>query len=203
MLRDVSPQLQGRIGLWKVHEVRGRNLGQVLHRWVEPITYCSNQIQYDWGLIAANALGIGDTSYRISAMYIEFENVASPGDPVSIPAFGRDEGTEYYDNLQSSGSRDFLRVPLIQQPLIGAAGASDEFTKMTFFSLSQGTEGVHGKTFSDGVNSKVFGAALVATPVFADRTQDIVFARGYYAVSEQTLKEASHQVGLTWEVTLK
>jgi hypothetical protein len=134
-------------------------------------------------------------------MYIEFENVASPGDAVTIPTFARGAGTEYYDDLQSSGTRDFLRVPLTQDPLVGVAGDGDEYTKLTFFAQTQGVEGVTGKTYSPGVNSKVFGAALVATPLFADRTQDIVVARSYFPADEQVLKDASSQVGVTWDIT--
>jgi hypothetical protein len=200
MLRDSVFKVEGRVGLWKVWD----------DGWVTPVTFKPNQIQYDWGFIAAQTIGRGLFSYRIAAMYIEFENVASPGDPVTIPTFGRDEGTEYYDDLQSSGTRDFLRVPLLQDPMLGiATGFESYFTagengnKLTFFAQSQGTTGVHGKTFSDSVNSKVFGAALVATPTFADRTQDIIFARSYFPTAEQTLKEASSQIGISWEVSFK
>jgi len=219
MLKDTISKVEGRVGLWRVRELRGRKQGQVLHRWVEPITFKPNQIQYDWGYIAAQAIGRGQSAYKIAAMYIEYENLAPSSSsassfggetPVSIPSFGRDEGTEYYDDLQSSGTRDFLRVPLLQDPMIGVAtGYESYFTagvdgnKLTFFAQSQGVEGVHGKTFSDSVNSKIFGAALVATPVFADRTQDVVFARSYFPEAEQTLKEASSQVGISWEVSFK
>lgn len=198
MLRDTDFRVEGRVGLWKV-----QNDGLVT-----PITFKMNQIQYDWGFIAAQTIGRGLVAYRIAAMYVEFENVASPGDAVTIPSFGRDEGTEYYDDLQSSGTRDFLRVPLMQDPMLGiATGFEAYFTedesgnKLTFFAQSQGTVGVHGKTFSDSVNSKVFGAALVATPEFADRTQDIIFARSYFPTAEQTLKEASSQLGISWEIS--
>ena len=195
-LRDVAPDVRGRVRLWT------KRAGV----WV-PRAVIQNQIQYSWGMIAAQAMGRGDASYAIHGMYIEFENVASPGDAVTIPTYGRDEGVEYYDDLVSSSVRDFLRVALLQDPLLGVeAGYENYFgdgegNKLTFFAQSQGTTGIHGKTFSDTVNSKVFGAALVATPVFSDRTQDIVFARSYFAVDEQTVKEASSQVGISWEIS--
>ena len=197
--------IRGRVGLWRIHQRRKRR--RVVDRWVEPITYRQNQIQFHWGFIAAQTIGNGLSKYRVSAMYIEFENVASPGDPVTVPMYGRDEGTEYYDALQSSGTLDFLRVPLLQAPLLGIApGFESYFTagetgnRATFFAQSQGVVGVHGKTFSDSVNSKVYGVALVATPVFADRTQDVVFARTYFPTGEQTLKEASSQIGISWDI---
>jgi hypothetical protein len=210
MFKDSTANVKGQIGLWNIHEVRGKKRGQVLRRWIEPVTFRPNQIQYSWGFIAAQTIGRGQVAYKLSAMYIEFENVASPGDPVTIPTFGKDEGTDYYDDLQASGTRDFLRVPLLQDPLVGIATGYEEFftagtdgNKITLFSQTQGVLGIHGKTFSDSVNSTVFGAALVATPVFADRTQDIMFARAYFPVDEQTLKEASRQLGVSWEVSFQ
>ena len=114
---------------------------------------------------------------------------------------------EYYDGLQYSGARDFLRVPLLQTPLLGVELGYDDYfevgvsgNKLTFFAQTQGNQGVHGKTFSNGANSKVFGAALVATPAFADRTQDVVFARAYYDSGEQAVKEASSQLGIGWDI---
>jgi len=195
-LTDITPDVKGRLQLWT----------QRHGLWV-PRAVIENQIQYSWGMIAAQAIGRGDPRFHVNTMYIEFENVASPGDPVTIPTFGRDEGVEYYDDLVSSGVRDYLRVALLQDPLLGVeTGYEDYFgdgegNKLTFFAQSQGTTGTHGKTFSDTVNSKVFGAALVAAPVFSDPTQDIVFSRSYFPTDEQTVKEASSQVGISWEIS--
>jgi hypothetical protein len=189
--------VQGRSRLWDV-----RPSGLAVPKTAER----KNQLQYFWGMIAAQTIGRGQASYKIAAMYIEFENVASPGNPVTIPTFGREEGTDYYDGIQSSGVRDFLRVAMLQDPLLGIKAGYESYfgtgegNEITFYAQTTGTQGVHGKTFSDGVNSKVFGAALVATPDFEDRTQDIVFARIYYTVAQQTLKGASSQVGVTWTV---
>lgn len=196
-LKDIAPEVRGSLQLWNI-----RPSGLAI-----PGAVIRNQIQYSWGMIAAQAMGRGQASYKINAMYIEFENVASPGDPVAIPTYGRDAGTEYYDDLQSSGTLDFLRAALLQDPLLGvetgyeAYFGSNEGNKLTFFAQSQGTAGIHGKTFSDSVNSKVFGAALVATPTFSDRTQDVIFARTYFQVDEQTVKEASSQIGLSWNIS--
>lgn len=203
-LKDHAPRIRGRLGLC---HIRYRLNGE---RHVEPVTFKSNQIQYDWGFVAAKLIGQGNYKYRLSAMYIEFENVASPGNIVTVPSFDRDAGVEYYDDLQSSGTKDFLRVPFVSLPAIGIESGFEAFftpdvdgNKLTFHAQSQGVVGVHGKTFSSGVNSKVYGAALVATPEFADRTQDIVFARSYFETGEQTVKEASSQIGVTWEVSFE
>lgn len=160
-----------------------------------------NQIQWSWGEIACHLFGDGNAKYKLSAMYIEFENVASPGDPVTAPAYAASEGVEYYEALAASGSRDFLRVPLLASPQKGIVSGYESgvaFNQLSFLAQSSGTAGVHGKTFSDGANSTVFGLALVAAPVWGDRTQDLVFGRRYYQTAKQVPKRASSQVGVSW-----
>lgn len=166
----------------------------------------SNTVLYDWGFIAAKAIGQGDRSYRVNKMYIEFENVVAPGDAVAVPTFTRNEGLSYYNAL--SGTQDFLRIDINDLPSITIdSGYEAYFTAgvtgnlLTFIAQSAGTAGVLGNaTFSAANNSKIFGAALVASPVDADRTKDIVFSRTYFPVVNQVLKQASSQVGLSWEV---
>jgi hypothetical protein len=172
--------------------------------WI-PHAQATNTVLYDWGFIAAKAIGTGDGSYRVNTMYIEFENVAAPADAVGIPSFTRDEGLTYYNGL--AGNQDFLRVGLLGLPTISiesgyeAYFGADEGNLLTFLAQSEGTAGVLGNaTFSAANNSKVFGAALVASPVNADRTKDVVFSRTYFAVADQVLKQASSQICLSWEV---
>lgn len=189
--------VHGEIGAW-----RRRPSGL----WL-PTGFNHNQIQIDWGFIACQTIGKGLRAYRISAMYIEFENLSDPDDEVTVPSFDELEGLEYYDDLQSSPTRDFLRVALVQEPLLGIISGDEAHfdagttgNKLTFFAFTSGTTGIHGKTFSDSVNSKVCGAALVAAPVFADRTQDVLFSRGYLETDEQVLKDPSEQIGMTWSI---
>lgn len=158
-----------------------------------------NQRQNGYAKICVRLLGFGDARYKLSAVYVEFENVASPGDPVTNPSFDKDAGIEYYSSLSGSGTRDFLRVPLT-----GVAGSlSDGFAGadenvVTFTAVSSGATGVHGKAFSSAANSKICGVALVATPVWADRSQDVVFGRAYYGVDDQLLKPSAGQVAVTY-----
>lgn len=166
-----------------------------------PRTTDRNQIQVQWGEIAARLFGDGDARYKLSAMYIEFENVASPGDTVTAPSYDQDEGLEYYEALSASPARDFLRVPLLAGPKKGVVSGYEgkvAANQLTFLAQSGGTEGVHGKEFSDSANSVVFGLALVAAPVWGDRTLDLVFGRRYYAADKQVPKKASSQVGVSW-----
>jgi hypothetical protein len=197
----VQGLVRGRIAVGKFDEQKGL--------WL-PTHYQQNQIQYSWGFIAARQLGfkkqVGRYDYTISGMYIEFENVADPEDPVTIPTYERSEGRDYYDGLMASGTRDYLRVPLRMEPALSIAeGYEDYFEEgegnmLTFFALSSGATGVHGKTFSSGANSKICGFALVAMPVFADATLDVIAARTYLAEENQQVKDASAQAGVTWEL---
>lgn len=170
---------------------------------------CPNQIQYGWGYAAAQAFGRGNRDYRVRALYVEFENVAEPADAVTPPTFGRDAGVEYYDDLALSGSRDFLRVAMALEPAIAAAAGYETFfpegqgNQLLFFGQTGGhLQGIHGREFSAGVNSKVYGLALAATPVPNDRTQDIIVARTYFPTNNQVVKLASSQIGLSWELNL-
>jgi len=192
----------------KINSPKGRvNLFQITDDgvWL-PQARTTNTVLYDWGFIAAKAIGEGDQSYRVNVMYIEFENVSPSTDPATVPSFTRDEGTAYYTGL--SDPRDYLRVELLGLPGISIeSGYESYFTAgetgnlLTFLAQSSGSTGVNGTTFSTAQNSKVSGAALVAAPVFADSTQDVVFSRTYFnPTSDQVLKQASSQIGLSWEV---
>jgi hypothetical protein len=173
-----------------------------------------NQIQYSWGFIAAKQLGFRPQpdrlNYNISALYIEFENLADPANEIAVAPFDRDLGVNYYNSLVDSSTRDFLRIPLTLEPA-GSVSAGYEvnlpieqqLNKLTFFAQSAGTTGVFGKTFSHLVNSKVFAAALVAAPRYDDRTKDVVFARTAFVPENQVTKEASAQIGITWDVAFE
>jgi hypothetical protein len=208
--RIAGPRVKGRVGLWRILELGQEGRNQYPPKQLELIFQQSNQIQYDWGYVAAQSIGVGDRNFRISSLYIEYENVTLPGDPVTPPTFSRDEGVEYYTDLAFSGARDFLRVPLLVEPSIGIAPGFEEWftegvdgNQLTFYTQTQGTAGFNGKPFSAAANSKVFGAALVATPVFADQTQDIVFARTYFDTADQEVKSVSKQFGVTWDIAFE
>ena len=79
----------------------------------------------------------------------------------------------------------------------------DQGNCCVFFAQSQGPSGVHGRPFSDGVNSHVFGIALVASPAPNDPSQDVIFARSYYAPEHQVPKVPSGQIGIQYPITFK
>jgi hypothetical protein len=191
-----SPMPKGKYTIFEIDEETGL--------WT-PLFSKENQIQYAWGVVATQALALGNANFRINAMYIEFANVASPGTPVSIPTFPRSDNLNYYQSLPAG--RDYLRVPLLSSPQLSVgSGYSAYFTgigvsnnQATFLAQTAGSVGVNGTPFSTANNSTVAGIALVAAPVWADHTQDWVFARDYYLVSQQVLKQASKQIGCSWQ----
>jgi hypothetical protein len=173
---EYHPEVKGEVSTYNVLESGEWKL----------LSTCDNQIQWSWGEIACHLFGDGNPAYKISAMYIEYEN--------------RSEGLEYYNGLSTSLVKDFLRVPMLSAPAKGIApGYSNiNFNQLTFVAQSSGTTGVHGKGFSELVASKIYGVALVAAPVWSDRTQDVVFARKYYTSGNVVAKQASSQIGVSW-----
>jgi hypothetical protein len=151
--------------------------------------------------IAARCIGQGDMRYRVSKVYVEFANGAD--DPVPVPDFDAQDGIDYYNGLASSPDRDYVRAALNPMPVIDldpeAVGRLDpEHGNRVIFEARLGSVvGVHGKPFSDSAGSRVYGIALVAAPVEADPTRDLVFARGYYPPERQILK-TSRDLGVTY-----
>lgn len=200
--------VRGNITLWQIDEKTGLKI---------PVGSQKNQIQYSWGFIAAKQIGYRPNperySYNISAVYIEFENQTDPEDDISVAPFSRDLGINYYNALVDSPNRDFLRIPLIIEPAGSVSSGYEanlpteqQLNKLTFFVQTVGTQGVHGKTFSHnaaGGTSKVYAAALAAAPLYSDRTKDVIFARTMFIPSNQVTKEASSQIGLTWDIAFE
>lgn len=170
--------------------------------WQDPKQWRKNDILKEWGAIFVNLLLRKGLNYGIGGMYIEFENVASPGDPVDVPVFtrGPGEGIDYYNDLSGSSTRDYLRIPIIA----GTLSSSDETefplgNVSTFFAQTSGVAGVHGKGWSDAYNSVAYGGALVTFVDDDDFTRDIVLARAYFEPGDQQAKLPTSQVGYEWE----
>lgn len=174
--------------------------------WRPVSKFKPNLFLYEWGAIFANLLLRKGLNYGVGGMYLEFENVASPGDPVAAPDYGRgaDQGVEYYAALSGSPDRDYVRVPLVAGTLTSTDAATFPNGNLaSFFAQTAGVEGVHGKPFSDVNNSVVFGGALVAFVDEADHTRDLVLSRFYFDVADQVPKLATGQVGLEWRLNLQ
>lgn len=201
-------KVRGTVTLWRIDDKTGLRT---------PIVTQHNQIQVGWGFIAARQLGYRPQAdrdqYFISGMYFEYENLTNPAVPVTVPAFPRTLGAEYYTNL--SAPKDFLRVPLRLEPTIGVAAGSEgaealsqagRGNQLTFFAQTAGSGGFNNGAdcpFSHTANSKVYSAALVAMPRFDDQSRDVIFARTNFDVGDQTSKEASSQIGITWDIAFE
>ena len=191
-------QPDGVVSLYEIDEITGLIVPGSLRRQ-------HNQIQFKWALLASKLFGAGDASYRVSAMYLEFANVVTPGDTVSPPSYDRSEQIEYYQGL--SGNRDYLRIGLRGQPVLEIAPGYENYfdagegNRLTWSAQSAGTAGVRGLPFASANNSLVIGVALVAARNWIDPSRDIIMGRAYYAPAAQIPKSASRQVGVSWEQT--
>jgi len=143
----------------------------------------------------------GNAEYAIGSMYFEFENLSTPSADPAPPAFSKDEGVEYYTGLSYSGDTDFLRVPVIAQPVTTVNSAGSYIA--SFYAVTPGDEeGFWGKAFNEANNSAVFGGALVATPTPAVQANDVVAARNY-PTGAKVLKPSGEQIAMTWNIEVK
>lgn len=170
-------------------------------QWQQVTPWRSNLVVYQWADIVAKLLANGDSRYRIAGMYLEFANVASPGDTVSPPSYARTRTIDYYNSLATNPDVDYLRVPLIATQL-SASDGNFANNLLSFFAKSSGLTGVHGKSFSAGSNSVVYGASLVAYVAATDATQDLLFSSIYLDPADQQPKLATSQVGIEWQLAL-
>lgn len=194
--------VRGHVSLWRVDEKSGLRL---------PLFSQANQIQYGWGFIAAKQLGYRPQpdrpSYHISAMYIEYENT-DPEALISAPVLERTADISYYNSL--SETRNFIRVPLSIEPALSVSAGyeanlpvNQSGNQLTFFAQTSESRVVYpgeSRRFSNTTNSRVYAAALVATPAVNDRSKDVVFARTVFDSAHQVTKEVSSQIGITWDI---
>jgi hypothetical protein len=172
--------------------------------WTPLTSFVHNDVLFDWATIVGNLLSKQGVNYAIGGMYIEFQNVASPGDHVPVPNVNRADGVAYYNDLATSPDTDYLRVPVIASTLASTDPMNfPGGNEVTFFAQTSGLVGVHGKPFSDVDNSVVYGGALVSFVNEADPTQDLVFSRFYFDIPSQQPKLSTSQIGLEWPVTLE
>lgn len=197
-VREYAATPRGRVRGCRVLEAWDGTIATDWHTKFKP-----NLILREWGAIVGRLLLREGPKYAISGMYVEFANSAVP---VAVPAHDREaaSGVAYYNSLATDPARDYLRVQLIS----GVLNASDATlypngNEPTFFAMTAGVEGVHGKPFSDSADSRVVGAALVAMPDEADATQDLVLSRFYFDEDDQIPKLATGQVGIEWAVALQ
>lgn len=197
---DGSTSVLGRVRAHRVPMSRG--IPYFITGWQPTTPWRPNLTVFEWASMGCRLFTAGDTRYRISGMYLEFANVAAPGDPVSIPTFNRTRNIDYYNAL--TGNVDYLRVPLTAFTVDSSdLNVYPNGNRMTFFARSAGLQGSHGLEFGYNQNSVIYGASLVALVHATDYTQDLVFASVYFPEGEQQPKLATSQVGLEWEKVLQ
>lgn len=171
-----------------------------------------NQLQYDWAAVAGQAIAIGNPNYKLSGMYLEYQNVASPGDPAALPDTSRSTTQAYYAGLSAVANRDFLRLPFATVPAVSRDGAFvSHFASQTNLGnvytcqvITTGVAGFHGKPFATaGINSKIAGLALVAMPLPASQASDLLFARLPLSAPEQILFSAGAQKLVRWHIAFQ
>ena len=188
-------------GAYSVHLV-----DEVTGRWGPALLRKHNLLPYSWGFLACQCIGLGNPAYQVAGAYLEYQNLVNPTDTVPAPTFDRTTSLTYYNALPAN--QDFLRVALAGPPTIDIAPGSEPYfiagvsgNRVTFVAQSSGTQGALGRAFSDTAHSKVYGIALVATPVLADRTHDVILSRGYFNPPDQQLKQVGSQVGVRWSIS--
>jgi len=135
------------------------------------------------------------------AVYLEFENLSSPGDPITAPANAedRDVTLAYYTSLASP--RDYIRIPVdLATALSSPDAAKYAGNRATILAVAADSVGSNGLPFTEAANSAVFGAALVAMPSSSNASQDIVFSRAYWA-DAPVPKAAGRNFAFRWPVT--
>jgi hypothetical protein len=132
-------------------------------------------------------------------MYMQFENLASPGDSPVVPTYTPGDGVAYFTNLEVHPTQDFIRVPVLISPSFTSTAPAYAGNLITLVALSGGqTTGVWGKSFNEANNSAVFGGALVAAPT-GQQQGDLIFARNYPS-GAKVLKPAGEQIVMQWSV---
>lgn len=138
----------------------------------------------------------GTVTVPVNYVYVEFGN-SSP----AIPIATRSAGRAYYDALTGASATDFLRVPLIATPSLGASSTNYNSNQVTFTAISNATAGQKGQAFSAASSSEVVGAALVVAPSTTDQSQDYVFSR--YYLSSALEKTSGQEIVVQWSVTFE
>lgn len=148
----------------------------------------------------------GDNTYRINCVYIEYQNLAAPGDTAVLPASSSFDGLEYFNNL--AADYDFIRAPILGEPALRIASGytpyygEGEGNTLDFIAASAEILGELGRPFTNADNSKVYGLALVAAPDWTDRSRDIIIQRAYFsALGDQVLRPETGTFLVTYPIT--
>jgi len=130
---------------------------------------------------------------RLDVAYLEFVNGPAVDPPDVLPI----ESTGYYDRLDATSDRDYLRCPILSHTV---KQDSDGRGILTLVIVSDGETGIHGKPFSASAGSRVYGLALAASQT--NQREDILFARHYYDRDDQPEKPEHGGIMLSFDLSL-
>ena len=202
MIQDIIKGNRDIQGLVRLHRVTDTEL------WTPTTRLRGNKLLYEWGAIVGRLLTVGDRPYRISGMYLEFANVANPGDKVTPVAVERDRTVDYYGSLTATGGlpADYIWAPLIASQLLSSdSSVYPKGNLPVFFARSQAVNvrGLNDTPLGVDNNSTFYSAALVACTDENDRTKDLILSAFNFESAEQQPKLATSQVGLEWQLILQ
>ena len=165
-------------------------------RRVSSLVHQNNQIMDAITLCGAQLFG-GSISYKVGALYFEYENLPYETDDPTPPTFDKSEGVEYYTGLQYAVGRDFLRVPILVRPNITE---TDVGHLLTLYAVTPDEDaGFWGTPFDAVNNSAVYGGAVAATPDPSNMANDIIIARNY-PDGAKVLKAPGEQIAMVWNI---
>ncbi len=177
-------QYAGKIKVWKLFKN-----SKELHEEKD------NLIVYTAADAMAKVLS-GDSSYKISGMYLDFKNLVSSGDPV--PTITPTLSTKAIDVRSISSPSDIMRFSLISSPSFSTSDSSKyNNNQVTFFGATSGSVGYNGRSFSSSSNSAAYGASLVVMPDFNTASEDILFAR---VALSKLLVVTGMRIGIEWQI---
>jgi hypothetical protein len=148
----------------------------------------------DFSKVIFNAVipGTSDSGTKINTAYIEFVN----GDAIEPPEVNPASIADYFVQLGSTPDRDYLRVPILSH-VVGKTDTGAAKLEMTV--AADGETGVHGKSFSAAVGSRIYGFTLAASQ--GNDRGDILVVNHYYPPAEQIAKTESGSMILSVTIT--
>lgn len=169
------------------------------HQNPDEVSFVSNGILYSWGQIVANLLASGNTNYRLSKMYVEYENKTNPEDAIVVPSFSRSIGLNYFASLSADPKKDYF----IADVLMNSITSVSDNTNLQLLARLLALTGVHGKPFSSNNNSTIYGCHLAAAPQSGDPTQNILFSSVYFSSEDQRITLPNSSLNLLWRIQLQ
>lgn len=163
------------------------------------MSFVKNGVLYSWGQIVAPLLATGGANYRLSKMYVEYENKTNPEDDIVVPSFSRSLTVDYFASLAADAKKDYFMADVVMNSVTQVGTSVD----LNLLSRLVAVVGVNGKPFSSDNNSTIYGCHLAAAPQGGDPTQNILFSSVYLSSENQRAKLPNSSLNLLWLIQLQ